>query len=231
MVASTRFAASLAVVVLTGCYDLERLDPGPKSPRLVIDDFEDGNLSPEVPGFGTWRVYPFKWEPDPDRPEDDPRLEFVTGLDGGLALAGEFTFKYPGSEVYTGFSIGTAGDPRNPYDVRGYRAMHLTTRFEQGVPPLPGTARIYVQIGCDSAPPLGDVTGPFFVNSFMDFNSDWHTLELDYFSELISEPKRIDGDASACLAVVDSIRFTVSTTVAPGARAQGTFHIDDVYFE
>ena len=39
---------------------------------------------------------------------------------------------------------------------------------------------------------------------------------------------REHADLAACLAVVDSVRFTVATILEPGASVSGSLYIDDV---
>jgi hypothetical protein len=227
MVTRACVALTLSLVALVGCYDLERLDPGPESPYLLVDDFDDQDPIPSVRGFGRWSAYPFENSAE-DNPE--PVVGFGGGDNGGSSLFGEFEFRYPGNNRYTGASLGVQA-LREPLDVGRFRALHVTARFDSGSTSLPPNARFYADLNCDSAPPLGNVTAPLWVTKNMVVTNDWQQFRLDGFDELTSEPDRIAGGPPACLAVVDGIRFTVSTDLPGQITVSGRFFIDDVYFE
>jgi hypothetical protein len=227
MVERTRATYCVALLALAGCYDLERLDPGPERPYLLIDDFEDGDAEPSAPSFENWMALPFK-----SGDEASTSIAIVdSDLDGGLALLGEFVFDDLNGD-FTGASLGI-GNARNPLDVRRYRAIHVTWRFQPGPLALPPTTRFYAELQCNAAPPLGDVQSPFWVQLAMPVSSDWKALRLDlaFFNEPTPEQPRIAGGPKACLATVDAIRFTIATSLGTLSPRGGSVYIDDVYFE
>ena len=229
-------ALTLSLVGLAGCYDLERLDPGPRSPYLLVDDFEldpedteDDRWLPDVPGFGRWSVLPFK--PGPGASHAISIVE--PGFDSEYSLLGEFLFADPGNGVFTGASLGIVG-PRVQLDVRQYRAIHVAASFDSGTTSFPDNTRFYAELTCSSALPLGNVTVPFFVQRSMGLvTSDWKALrlDLDQFVEPSPEEPLIAGGPRACLSAVDAIRFTISTSLGGRPPVGGSFFIDDVYFE
>jgi hypothetical protein len=227
MVMRARVVVSLAGIALVSCYDLERLDPGPKTPHLLVDDFEDGDAVPRVASFENWKASPFKKGPEATTSGDVVESD----LDGGFALLGEFVFSNPPNSDFTGGSLGI-GNARNPPDVRQYRAIHVTARFQPGAL-LPSNTRFYAELQCNAAPPLGNVQGPFYVQLAMPVTSDWKALrlDLDRFNEPTPEQPLIAGGRPACLATVDAIRFTISTNLAGLTPRGGSFYIDDVSFE
>jgi len=143
-------------------------------------------------------------------------------------MLGDFVFTNPGGGAVTGASLGTKAS-RFPIDVRRFRALYVTARVDSESI-LPDNTRFYADLNCDSAPPLGNVTKPFWVTDNMPVTTDWQEFRLDGFEELNTEPAKIAGSPGACLAVVDGIRFTVAMSVADEPVAV-RFFIDDVYFE
>lgn len=210
-----------------GCYDLERLDPGPETYHLLIDDFEDGDNLPSATEFSDWRAFPFKEEYD-----RAVELELTEGNGSDFAYVGDFELRYPVGGGISGISLGISGATRDPVDARVFRKFHFSARLLPDTP-FPEATEFYVQLGCDGAPPLGTLQAPFFVQQNVPRSSDWITLELslDAFGEPDHDPPKIKGGTPACLAVVDSIRFTVSTYLAPTEVLTFLLFIDDVYFE
>jgi hypothetical protein len=200
--------SSIALIALAGCYDLERLDPGPENPYLLVDDFEEDDTGSNLHGFGPWTVFPFNWQNSPE-----PTIEHTRGLTSDGALVGEFVANHPGNDRYTGVSLGITST-RPLLDVRRYRALHVTTRFIPDAATLPETTRFYGELNCNSAPPVGTVS-ELYVGHVMPVTNDWQQFRLDIeeFSELNTEPPKIAGGPPSCLPLVDGIRFTVSTNL------------------
>jgi hypothetical protein len=216
---------------------METLDPGPASPYLLIDNFEDTEQDPyklasAVQFKGAWKGYPFNADNNPNLVES---LEFVD-VDGNTsryALAGRFRFIDPGNRDFTGVNVGVT-DARPLLDARFFEAIHLSIRFDQGSTPFPTNTHFYVQLGCDSAPALGTETSPFWVHAGLDnLTNDWKSLRLPIsnFSEPQESSGRIAGGAAACLARVDSVRITVATHLALEDPVTGNLYLDDIYFD
>jgi hypothetical protein len=226
-----RVRASLLVlsVAISGCYDLEHLDPGPKSQYLLIDDFEDRDGYPSASQFGSWRARGFNADNNPDLVQ---RLDVLLA-DGDYALLGEFNFIDPGNANNTGVDLGVSDAGSDPVDARVFRSFHFSARGVPAGPPLPTLTRYYVQLGCDGAPARPGWGSPFWIQHNVRLSPDWQaqSLSLDAFAELGSEDPKIEGGAAACLAVVDSVRFNVATVLSDGASVTGSLYIDDVYFD
>ncbi len=226
MVARARIGVLLAAVAVTGCYDLERLDPGPESYFLLIDDFEDGDDEPSASQFSSWRADPFNAD------YEHIVVKVIPGGYSEYAFTGEFTFEYPGAK-YSGMNLGVTGASLDPVDARVYESFHFSARAEPGDRPFPELTDFYVQLGCSDAPPKGLVKGPFWIQQNVELTSDWQTYELslDAFSEPNHVPPAIKGGVPACRAVVDSVRLTVAMPLGAGESATGSLSIDDVYFK
>ena len=154
-----RIVVIAAAVALGGCYDMSTLDPGTEGGTLLVDDFEDGTEMPSIPNFQSWKIYPFM--SGEGVVSDD--LDFDTpGSNDTHALRGDFVFK-PVGGVFTGASLGIQS-PRVLLDARKFRALYVSARFDSGGVALPGNARFYADLNCNSAPPLGNVTKPFWVS-------------------------------------------------------------------
>jgi hypothetical protein len=224
----TRLAISLSLVLVAGCYDLERLDPGPKSSVLPIDDFEDGDPIPNASFDTWWKALPFNWGQNP------PPVPSVAppGFESNYALRGTFEWHYPLNHDFTGVSLGVS-DARPHLDVNRYRALHVSARFDPGASEFNGTTRFYADLGCESVPTSGNVTGAYVTQLMDEMSNDWQSfvLELPGFQEPTSDPPHIVGGARTCLADLDGIRFTVGTNLEAGDVVSGTLYIDDVYFE
>lgn len=222
-----RVAVSLSLALSAGCYDLERLDPGPKASVLPIDDFEDGDRQPNANFDSWWRALPFNWGLNPP-----PEIAVApSGFESSYALQGTFEFRYPSHE-FMGVSLGIS-DARPHLDVNRYRALHVTARFDPGASVFNATTRIYADLGCESVPTNDNITGAYVTHVMRDMSADWQSfvLELAGFGEPTSDPPRIVGGPRACLAELDGIRFTVGTNLATDEVVSGTLYIDDVYFE
>jgi hypothetical protein len=229
-----RCALLLASFGAAGCYDMEKLDEGSTSSYLLIDDFEDAaedsrGLASAAQFHGSWRGVPFNSDGDPQ-----DGVDFVAGDTSDYALRGRFTFADPGNIDFTGVNVGVS-DARPLLDARAFEAIHFSIRFDFGGTPFPGITHFYVQLGCDSAPPLGNELGPFWVHEGIDdVSNDWKTMRIfiENFHEPAEQGARIDGGAAACLPRIDSVRFTVATHLtAQDNPVTGTLYLDDVFFE
>jgi hypothetical protein len=230
VVVRTRVWPAAAAFALLGCYDMERLDLGPASPYLLIDDFEDEDrLASAVQFHGSWKAIPFNADNNPNLIE---RLDFVNG-NTSIALVGRFHFIDPGNQEFTGVNVGVS-DARPLVDARFFEAIHFSIRFDSGNMPFPTITNFYVQLGCDSAPPLGNAARPFWVHYGLDgVTNDWKTIEapIKSFVEPTEMGERIDGGPAACLARVDSVRFTVTTHMRNEGPVTGSLYLDDINFE
>jgi hypothetical protein len=119
-------------------------------------------------------------------------------------------------------------------DARFFEAIHFSIRFDSGSTPFPTITNFYVQLGCDSAPPLGNAARPFWVHYGLEgITNDWKTIDapLERFVEPTEMGDRIEGGPAACLARVDSVRFTVATHMRLEDPVTGSLYLDDISFE
>ncbi|HEX6275515.1 MAG TPA: hypothetical protein VFZ53_20885 [Polyangiaceae bacterium] len=229
--------ATMLLSALGGCYDMERLDPGPAHPYLLVDDFEDaadvqdGMLAAATQFRDQWMVKSFNADNNPIQ-ELVTRFEFVEGSASEYALLAEVRLIDPGNGRFTGVNVGVS-DASPLLDARRFEAIHFAIRFDDGGTQFPPLTNFYVQLGCDSAPTLQGGP-PLWVNAGIDnVSNDWQTrhVRMANFREPAEEPYEIDGGAEACLARVDSVRFTLSTIMGGLEPVTGRIYLDDIDFE
>jgi hypothetical protein len=221
--AATLFAFALAA---PGCFDARLRDPGP----LVIDDFEDENLDPELTTFDSWGCNPF-----------NAQAPMITcGLAPGGAAGSKFALNLDvrvddppdGKQQHGGASLTIYS--QTTLDLSPYQDFVFSAQLASGKPALPSEARLYIELGCSTAI-AGDGSSPgdFYVLTSADFRPEWKTFRLDVTSFgfppwLIND---VQGGPARCRQLVDSIRFTVDEFLADGQSGEGILTIDDIYLE
>jgi len=225
--AAASILCTLAVVLaISGCFDARLRDPGP----LVIDDFEDENLEPELTTFDAWDCYSYNAQ--------DPT--FTCGLAPGapgsaFALTLDFQVDDPsdGKQQHGGASLAVYD--RATLDLSPYKDFVFSAKLASGkTAALPSEARLYIELGCSTAiAGDGSRPGDFYVLSSADFKDSWKTFRIDVSSFgfppwLIND---VMGGPARCRQLVDSIRFTVDAFLADGQSGEGVLTIDEIYLE
>jgi hypothetical protein len=212
----------LVALAAPACLSIPKVDPG----EYVIDDFEDGGLTPvAAPTFGPWQCDTFSSDsPDAGGPPDSGQSVNCaieqTGDHSCCSLAASFTLRAQqgGMDVFTSVQRGTFDAA--PFKLFVFSAiLELSSGFPTGT-------QLLVQLGCSNVP---SSAAPFAEQVVPDvtIGSNWlpHPLSLAMFQQ---------GGTSnnqACLSQIDSIRFTVSPGLANGQLFSGTLHIDNVGLE
>ena len=220
-------AAMVIVCALAapGCFDVRLRDPGP----LIIDDFEDGNLAPELTTFDSWSCYAYNTQ------EATISCALAPGRPGSMfALTLDFSVDNPpdGKQQHGGASLAVYDQAT--LDLNPYQDFVFTAQVASGKPALPSDARLYIEFGCSTAI-AGDGSRPgnFYVLSSAAFKPDWQTFRIDVASLgfppwVINDVK---GGPARCRQLVDSIRFTIDAFLVDGQSGEGILSVDDVYLE
>ena len=222
-----RAAATLILCALAaaGCFDARLRNPGP----LIIDDFEDGNLDPELTTFDPWDCYAYN--------AADPTFtcglaQGFPGSNYGLSLDFHVDDPVDGKQQHGGASLAVYD--RATLDLGPYQDFVFSAKIASGKPALPSEARLYIELGCSTALAKdGSRPGNLYVVTSAPFKPDWETSHLDvasfgFPSWLINNVK---GGTAPCLRLIDSIRFTVDMFLADGESGQGVLTIDDIHLE
>jgi hypothetical protein len=227
VVSSAAYAGALLAwaLVAPGCLDAHLRDPGP----LVIDDFEDGDLFPELPKFESWGCYSYNEQ------GGDISCDLAPGAPGsayGLYLDFRIDDPPDGKQQHGGASLAIYD--RETLDISPYQNLVFSAQLTSGILPLPAEAHLYVELGCSTvAASDGSHPGDVYVVSSAPFKSYWQAGRLDlagfgFPSWLIN---KVTGGPERCLQVTDSIRFTVDAFLADGQSGEGVLTIDDIYLE
>jgi hypothetical protein len=221
-VAATLLAGALAGA---GCFDVRMRDPGP----LVIDDFDDGDLTPALATLGAWGCYSFNAQ--------GARVDcaMVPGADNSpFALELAFGVDDPPDGIQQHGGAGIASYATGPMDIGSHRDFVFSAKLSSGAPALSSDARLYVELGCSSAAGAdGSRPGDFYVSASADYKNYWQTFRIDVTS--IGQPpwivRKIEGGPERCRQLIDNIRFTVDAHLADGLSGQAVLTIDGIYFD
>lgn len=213
--------AALAVLAVPGCFDVETVDPGP----VVVDDFEDGDFLPALPGFDAWMCYVYNVAAG---------HEYECGRAPGfnstsaLYLDAHLVDPADGRQSFPGATLAIYSDP--PYDATPYRELSFVAKLESGSFALPAEARLHAELGCSTALDTdGNRPGGLYVFVNVAFNEDWKISRIPLSG--FSPPPwgtQIMGGPSACLQRVDQIRFTIDAQLRDGVTGDGLLTIDDI---
>jgi hypothetical protein len=222
-----RVVATAIVFALAapGCFDVHLRDPGP----FVIDDFDDGDLTTELPGFDPWACYSFNAQ-DPDM-----TYGLVPGTTpDSFALNLDFRIDDPpdGKQQHGGAALVSWGHAT--LDLTPYRTVVFTATLASGKDALPSDARLYLELGCSTAVAEdGSSPGDFYVSTSADYKNYPQTFSIDITS--LGVPpwvvSKVQGGPAQCRALVDSIRFTVDAHLADGQSGGGVLTVDDIHLQ
>ena len=224
----------LPALILQACFDVHQVDPG--NGRFVIDDFEDGDPLPKAtPLFGQWNCYTF----NPNIGQDPGQTVSCDlerpGDASGYSLFASFALHDPPDPDHKSDSGGAAlaTDTYPMVDFNGYQNLVFSMKVDFGN--LPSAAYAYVVLDCDSviAESPKQREELFQVEQHIPATDTWTTfkLALSKFTQPQWQLNRFAGGMQACLAVVDSVAFSVAGQLADGQSAHGVIHLDNVYLE
>jgi hypothetical protein len=236
----------------TGCFDAY-----PVSLDLVVDDFEDGDLTPRSLRFDRWRCTGDRIDGFAVRAEDGR----------SPSLGCDFTVSAPWDRSVLGSAtLSTRVIPTIPsevVDLSSYVRLMATIKVTWAAgAALPADTTVKVELGCDGAASSaagavdgatdagddrpradggatddsGGATGGgphLSVSLGITAPNDWtpFPLELVTFGQPDLQTNQIRGGVSSCLAKVDSIRFIVRPSFADAEEAHGSLYLDDVRFQ
>lgn len=220
--------AVLAAVAGAGCFDVRTVYPGP----YVIDDFDDGDLFPADPDFNMpWSCSPLNAADLTKRPQcaldlgykSESSLRMFAEVDD----AADLQMNYPGASMA---ALATGG----ALDFSGYKEIVFSAKVESGVPPLPDGSQLTVEFGCMTTPTDNGIqTDQLRVSQSAAYKASWQTvaLEMRNFGSPTFDSTHFVGGPAACLARVDSVRFSIIAKLADGASTQFTVNLDSVFLQ
>jgi hypothetical protein len=215
-------ATLLLGTLAAGCSDVA---PGNSKP-YVIDDFDDGDILPAASEFDAWTCASFN--PDSNRTYECGQ---GPGFDSAFSAFLDFTITDPpdGAQQNGGASLLTFAN--KPVDFTGFEQIDFSVMLESQTPPLPSSARLYLELGCSTAAgDQGQVPGDLYLFQAVDYGAVWNARELP-LADFGPPPWRVEhiaGGAAGCLARVDSIRFTVDADLPDAQIGRGLLRVDDV---
>jgi hypothetical protein len=210
-----------------GCFEARLRDPGP----FVIDDFEDGDLNPELPAFEPWTAYAI----------NDPIATVVPALGAGapgsvaFGLTLDFHIEDPpdGKQEHGGAALWIHGD--TPLDLSPYQTFVFSAKLGSGNLPLPVEALLYIELGCATAvAPDGTQPGNIYVVAGAKYSATWQLFRLDmsgFGFPIWNASISAQGGPARCVQLVDSIRFAVDGQLLDGQSGEGILAVDDIKLE
>jgi len=223
--------------VLAACFDLQKVDPGPR----VVADFEndenDGGPTAAWNRFGPVNCGTFMGsdqhlgqdagtagtQADPDgsvtctteRPGDGDKV----------ALKAVFELNQPlGSNQPAGAAVVMRATPGSTVDVTAFQEIWFDAYLESAQQPLqlPPTTMLEVELGCST-----NISDPLASQPSGDLGNIWpmHPLHLPLDN---SFRVTLTPHSQNCLDRVDSIHFTILPGLADGMSAGGTLHLDNI---
>jgi hypothetical protein len=119
-------------------------------------------------------------------------------------------------------------------DFNGYQDLSFSLKIELGDPPPP-MAQVDVQLGCSSVAAQDSNGNQEYFDLFHTVNatSTWSSfqLPLSTFMQRMDETNLFKGGPTACLALIDNIRFEVNGQFTQGQSGSGILHVDDIRLE
>jgi hypothetical protein len=204
----------------SGCFDVRPIDAGPP----VLDDFEDGDLTPSFPHFMDWSCATFH----PDAPVD---CTLTPGFASAFGVSTAFSISDPPDAVqqHGGVFIQTVTD--RPIDLTASSAITFAVRLTNAPAEFPAGALMHLDLQCSTA--IGDngvQLTDFAVVQSIAYSTEWSTVTLA-IANFGSPPWRtehIRGGAAACLRAVDGFSFVFDAAIPDGQTGEGVFSIDEV---
>jgi hypothetical protein len=210
-------------IASVGCFDVRAVDPGPP----VLDDFEDGDLTPSYPPFTDWSCGEFQ----PDAMLD---CDVSEGFESSFSLSTAFSISDPLDAIqqHGGVYIATYAD--RPIDLRGLSVITFDIRLTSATTPFPPGALMHLDLRCSTA--VGDNGGALVDSALVQsiaVTAEWSrvTLAISNFGPAPWQPEHIKGGGPACLRAVDGIAFVFDAAIPDGQSGAGILSIDDVVLQ
>lgn len=223
----------LAALVATGCFEVHSVETGP----LIIDDFENGSVSPPDPTFQSWGCQKFS---PPTMGGYQCEIDDTTAYQGNHSLYVDATIEdlLDGVQRQGGAFLETIANTTKDFG-RFSRLVFAAKLDSDSLPPL-STPTLEVQIGCNLAElTAGPRPDSIYVSSRTETpGGDWQVLTVE-FGDLtmpmdpmpVVMSARLKERSPGCLKVVDAIRFDVAAGLPDGQSGRFILHIDDVELE
>lgn len=210
-------AAILLVPLMSGCLETHQVNPG-----LLFDDFEEGDLAPNLSQFFKFNCETINGN---DPATQTARCTRIDGWQGTTALALDFDLPNPtnddiGAVTFSPTLLAT------PLDLRPYTEMFVSASVD------PASAQVVAQIHCDLVPLQDPSVRPSTsIDIGMITSTHWSDfrLRLRDFVQQTYQPNRIVGGVEACLKQVTAIGFAV--TLKSTGPLTGRLSIDNIRFE
>lgn len=232
----TLLIPALTALTAMGCFAVQEVDVNGKavSPRVTLDDFNDGDLVPSSGLFDAWDCYQFNPEPSV------PNCSLVSEPDGTDAYSLSLDLTGPPAPTDAGIGAGMSLLRRaGTVDLSAYKHLHVRAKVDVGSPPLPTAAKFEIGIVCTTVNG-GSGSGTWLPMVVRDYTildefqpaNDWRSLTVGLHE--LTPPdwlKTQTPSASDCLKVVDIIHFEVSSSFDVDQHGTGSLAIDDVWLE
>jgi len=210
---------SLATLLLSGCFDVHQVDPGPS----VLDDFDDGDFNPTDPNFGAWFCSSY------NQAGSNYSCDHAAGDESLYALVLQATLVDPmdGLQQNGGAELGTVA--ASPEDFTAFTEIGFQAKVD--LDPIPSGATLDVEIACSTAEEEdGTVPGNLYVVSGVAFQPVWTSFNMTFTNfgppPWLAEP--IKGGTAGCLRRADAIRFSFDPDLPDGQTESFTLSIDDI---
>jgi hypothetical protein len=224
--AATLLVCALGALVAPGCFDVQLVDPGP----VVIDDFDDGDLTPALPNFDAWDSYSF----NQNNPDTHDHGVIAGDTDSLFALYLDFDVDDPADGRQQNGGAALVSKSEVPWDVDSYRVFAFSAKMESGMPALPSEAQLFVELGCKTAVAEdGSRPGNLYVLANVNYTNAWqeYRIEIVNFQTYSWPGGRVAGGPARCRQRIDSIRFSVEAHLLDGQSGRGVLTIDNIYVE
>jgi hypothetical protein len=223
--------------IVPACFDLQKVDPGPR----VVADFDnfanDGGLRAAWNPFGPVKCGTFMGS-DQHLGQDAGEAGTQADPDGSVnctaeqpgdndkfALEAAFQLNEPpGGSQQAGAAVVMRATPGINVDVTGFQQIWFSARFESASPfQLPTATELDVELGCsnNSGDPLASQPVDNIKLEVQSWPMFQFQLSLDAFKSRTARPQD-------CLRQVDSIHFTIHPNLASGSSTGGTLHLDNI---
>lgn len=225
----------LIACALTACFDVEQRDPVQDGTILSwpsvkqIDDFEDGNVFPDLPALEAWT--PVSWFDDTMASAAE-----AEGFGGGLGRSLSFVLR----GVDTGAAlVSWVENQRFLLDFSQFDQLSFRAKLEpaeQGSFDAAERLPVRVRLTCVSAAeqpfrdgdPQGEAVG---VEIEVSPGEQWQSFELELSK--LQQPTWQDWpgahiDHDDCLRQIDAVSFEVAPTLRDGQSVAGTLTLDDI---
>ena len=212
--------ALLGATASSGCFDVRPIDPGPP----VLDDFEDGDLTPSLAPFTDWSCQTFY-------PDGTLDCDLTPGFESQFSVSSTFAISDPLDAIqqHGGVLIATFAD--RPVDFTGLSAITFDVRLTSAAAPFPSNSLMHVDLLCSTAVgENGAALVDFALVQSVAFSDAWSKVDLaiSNFGPAPWQTEHIKGGGPACLRAIDGVQFTFDAAIPDGQSGGGTFSIDDV---